>query len=274
MAGFFSKEKVVNKVLSLPVDRIVPNPAQPRQNFAEEELQELADSIRENGLLQPVTVRRAPDGGYELISGERRLRAARMAGLAEIPAILVDSSGRQSAVYAILENIQRRDLDIFEEAGALQLLIREWGVTQEEAARKLGKAQSTIANKLRLLALSEEERRLILDNGMSERHARALLAVSDPDVRLEILRHAAAAHFNVAQLEQYIRRNSVPNAEKKAPSGRRVLIVKDVRIFLNTINKAIDTMKNAGIPAVAERHEEAGCIEYRVRIPLHDRSVS
>ena len=162
MAGFFSKEKVINKVVSLPVDKIVPNPAQPRQNFAEEDLRELADSIRENGVLQPITVRRGADGGYELISGERRLRASKMAGRAEIPAILVDSSSRQSAIYAILENIQRRDLDIFEEAKALQMLIHEWGVTQEEAARKLGRAQSTIANKLRLLPLGEEERRFIL----------------------------------------------------------------------------------------------------------------
>lgn len=276
MAGFFSKEKVINKVVSLPVDKILPNPAQPRQNFAEEDLHELADSIRENGVLQPITVRRSAGGGYELVSGERRLRASKMAGRAEIPAILVDSSSRQSAIYAILENIQRRDLDIFEEAKALQLLIHEWGVTQEEAARKLGKAQSTIANKLRLLSLGEEERRFILEHNLSERHARALLAVPDQAGRMEVLRQAAEKRMNVAQFEQYIQQRAAapaPAAAKEAPK-RRVLIVKDVRIFLNTINKAIDTMKNAGIPAVAERHEESGCIEYRVRIPIQNHTAS
>ena len=274
MAGFFSKEKVINKGVSLPVDKIVPNPAQPRQNFAEEDLRELADSIRENGVLQPITVRRGADGGYELISGERRLRASKMAGRAEIPAILVDSSSRQSAIYAILENIQRRDLDIFEEAKALQMLIHEWGVTQEEAARKLGRAQSTIANKLRLLSLGEEERRFILEHNLSERHARALLTVPDSGERMEILRQAVEQRMNVAQLEQYIQRRAAAPAPVKEEPKRRVLIVKDVRIFLNTINKAIDTMKNAGIPAVAERHEESGCIEYRVRIPIQNHTAS
>ena len=274
MAGFFSKEKVINKVVSLPVDKVVPNPAQPRQNFAEEDLRDLADSIRENGVLQPITVRRGAGGGYELISGERRLRASKMAGRAEIPAILVDSSSRQSAIYAILENIQRRDLDIFEEAKALQMLIHEWGVTQEEAARKLGRAQSTIANKLRLLSLGEEERRFILEHNLSERHARALLTVPDPGERMEILRQAVEQRMNVAQLEQYIQRRAAAPAPVKEEPKRRVLIVKDVRIFLNTINKAIDTMKNAGIPAVAERHEESGCIEYRVRIPIQNHTAS
>ena len=263
MAGFFSKEKVINKVISLPVDKVVPNPAQPRRNFAEEDLRELADSIRENGVLQPITVRRGAGGGYELISGERRLRASKMAGRAEIPAILVDSSSRQSAIYAILENIQRRDLDIFEEAKALQMLIHEWGVTQEEAARKL-----------RLLSLGEEERRFILEHNLSERHARALLTVPDPGERMEILRQAVEQRMNVAQLEQYIQRRAAAPAPVKEEPKRRVLIVKDVRIFLNTINKAIDTMKNAGIPAVAERHEESGCIEYRVRIPIQNHTAS
>lgn len=261
MAGFFTKEKIVNKVVLLPVERISPNPAQPRRNFSEEELRELCESIRENGVLQPITVRKK-EGGYELIAGERRLRASRIAGKTEIPAIILESSEKQSAVFAILENIQRQDLNIFEEAEALQVLIREWGVTQEEAARKLGKAQSTIANKLRLLALTDEERQFLLENKLTERHARALLSVV-PEERMEVLRAAAEKEMNVNQMEQYIRRRPEKPKEK-----RKILIVRDVRIFLNTINKAIDTMKSAGIPAEAEQHEEAGCIEYRVRIPL------
>ena len=269
MAGFFAKEKVINKVVLIPVEKITPNPAQPRQDFNSEDLAELAESIRENGVLQPITVRRTA-AGYELTSGERRLRASQIAEKSQIPAVILDSTSRESAIFAILENIQRKDLNIFEEAKALQLLIHEWGVTQEEAAKKLGKAQSTIANKLRLLFLTSEEQRIILDNGLTERHARALLACPDPGKRMEILRQAVAQKMNVAQLEEYIAKSSV---QKNEPSKKRIIIVKDVRIFLNTINKAIDTMKNAGIPAEAVKKEEDGCIEYLVRIPVEHRQA-
>lgn len=264
MAGFFAKEKVINKVVLIPIEKVVPNPAQPRQDFNQEDLEELAESIRENGVLQPITVRRVPTG-YELISGERRLRASQLAEKVVIPAVILDSTSRESAIYAVLENIQRKDLNIFEEAKALQLLIREWNVTQEEAAKKLGKAQSTIANKLRLLTLTDEEQRFILDHGLTERHARALLSCPEAEKRMEILRVAVAQKMNVAQMEQAIQKI---NEEKKELPKKRVFIVKDVRIFLNTINKAIDTMKSAGIPAETLKKEEDGCIEYLVRIPL------
>ncbi len=254
-------------MLSVPIEKISPNPAQPRQEFSEEQLRGLAESIRENGILQPVTVRRSLEGGYELIAGERRMRAAKLAGLTEIPAILMESSCRESAIFAILENIQRKDLNIFEEARALKVLINEWGVTQEEAARKLGRAQPTIANKLRLLALTEEEQRFILEHNLTERHARAILTVPEGEARMAILRETAEQHLNVSQLEKRIAHPPKPVIQK-----RRVMIVKDVRVFMNTINKAIDTMKNAGIPAVAEKHEDGGCIEYRVRIPLHSQN--
>ncbi len=265
MAGFFLKEKTINQVILLDVDAIHPNPAQPRQEFRPEELSSLAASIRENGVLQPVTVRKNSQKDYELISGERRLRAAKEAGLQKIPAVVMDTTARQSAIYALLENIQRQDLSVFEEAKALRTLITEWGVTQEEAARKLGKAQSTIANKLRLLTLTEEEQQLVTENRLTERHARALLKVRDPFRRLQILRYAIENRLNVAQLEAYI--NRAPQKPAAPPPKRRVFVVKDVRIFLNTINKAIDTMKSAGIPAEAIRREENGWIEYRVKIP-------
>ena len=265
MAGIFQKEKTINRVVLLDIEGILPNPAQPRQEFREEDLTELAASIRENGVLQPITVRRNPGREYELVSGERRLRAAKEAGLKQIPAVIIETTARQSAIYAILENIQRQDLSVFEEARALRCLITEWGVTQEEAAQKLGKAQSTIANKLRLLTLSEAEQQLIVENGLSERHARALLKLRNPAQRMEMLEKAIALHWNVSQLENQIQKQG---QEKKMPAGKRVFIVKDVRIFLNTINKAIDTMKSAGIPAEATRREADGCIEYRVKIPL------
>ena len=265
MAGIFTKEKTINRVVLLDVDDILPNPAQPRQSFQEEDLAGLAASIRENGVLQPITVRKNPGREYELVSGERRLRAAKEAGLRQIPAVVIDTTARQSAIYAILENIQRQDLSVFEEARALRCLITEWGVTQEEAAQKLGKAQSTIANKLRLLALTDAEQQLIVKSGLTERHARALLKVPTPEKRMETLKYAIHSHLNVSQLEAYIARSE---KAPPPPAKRRVLVVKDVRVFLNTINKAIDTMKSAGIPAEATRREENGCIEYLVKIPI------
>ena len=258
------KNQEKRKLVQIPADEIRPNRAQPRCTFDEDGLRSLAESIKQNGLLQPVCVRKVV-GGYELIAGERRLRACRMAGMKAIPCLVSGCDARQSAVLALLENLQRRDLNLFEEAEGLRRLVEEWGVTQEEAAKKLGKAQSTIANKLRLLTLTDEEQRIILDNGLTERHARALLVCQDNAQRLEALRYAVSKRLNVAQLEDYLQNLS---RKEQHPPKKRMFIVKDVRIFLNTINKAIDTMKNAGIPAEAVRQETDNCIEYRVRIPL------
>lgn len=263
MAGFFQpKEKTVNRVVLLPVSEIVPNPAQPRLEFEEEALRSLADSIAENGVLQPILVRRIRDHSYELISGERRWRATKLLGRETIPAVILDATSRQSAIFAILENIQRKDLNLFEEAAALQCLMVEWGITQEEAASKLGMAQSTIANKLRLLAFSEEEQQLILAYGLSERHARTLLRLRDDPRKLETIHWVGKHHLTVRQTEAYVEKLL---SQKKL--ARRVLLVKDIRIFLNTINQAIDTMKSAGIQAESQRVEHEEYIEYLVRIP-------
>jgi len=261
MAGMLKKNN--QRILQLRPEEILPNPAQPRVRFEERELLSLAESIKENGLLQPVTVRRNPDGNYELISGERRLRAVKLAGLSSIPAILSDTTGRQSAILALMENIQRKDLTFFEEAAALRSLITEWGLTQEEAAKKLGRSQSAVANKLRLLALSETEQKLILDNSLTERHARALLRIRDSDDRLKVLKYIIVHNMNVSQAEKYIdNRLQMP-----AFSQKRLVLVKDVRIFINTINKAVDVMKSAGINAQTEKRETESHIEYVVRIP-------
>ena len=269
MTGIFQKDKVLNKVFSLPIDEIIPNPAQPRQEFDEQDLQGLAASIRENGVMQPITVRKNKERVYELISGERRLRAAKAAGLTEIPAVIMDTTARQSAIYAILENIQRKDLSLFEEALALRCLINEWGVTQEEAAEKLGKAQSTIANKLRLLSLSNIEQDIITKYQLTERHARALLKVKDENERLTILKYIAENGLNVSQAEQYIEKKM----QLHPTPGKRLFIVKDVRVFINTINRAIDTMKSAGIDAQAVKRESSQFIEYVVRIPMAPKKV-
>ena len=185
-----------------------------------------------------------------------------MLGRETISAVILDATSRQSAIFAILENIQRKDLNLFEEAAALQCLMVEWGVTQEEAASKLGMAQSTIANKLRLLAFSEEEQQLILAYGLSERHARTLLRLRDDPRKLETIHWVGKHHLTVRQTEAYVEKLL---SQKKL--ARRVLLVKDIRIFLNTINQAIDTMKSAGIQAESQRVEHEEYIEYLVRIP-------
>lgn len=301
----FSPHKTAGKVVLLGVNEIAPNPAQPRQTFDLEALKGLSDSIRVNGVLQPVLVRKTDSGDqpYELISGERRLRASKLCGNETIPAVIMDSTARQSAVFAILENIQRRDLNLFEEAAALRTLVVEWGVTQEEAAAKLGMAQSTIANKMRLLALSPKEQRIILENGLSERHGRALLRLQAGESRELAAALIAEKHLTVRETEELVSRllagetldeifqppkPAVP-APVAAPQfpvqmlppildkkigrkkARKVLLVKDVRVFLNTVNQAIDAMKHAGIPAESEREDHEEYIEYRVRIPVQGK---
>lgn len=264
MVAIFGKEKQVNRVISIHINEIFPNPNQPRTEFNEQELQQLSDSIRVNGLLQPLTVRKNVYQQYELISGERRLRASKLAGLTEIPAIVVDTDERQSAIFALIENIQRADLNFFEEAIAIKNLISEWNITQEEASERLGKAQSTLANKLRLLKLGSEEQQMILQNGLTERHARALLKINDEKKRTQALIHIVEKKMNVVQAETFIEQLlSEPKPEKK-----RILIIKDVRLFINTINKALDTMKRAGIKAEAEKKQDDEFIEYVVRIPI------
>ena len=267
MVAMFGKEKVVNKVVLLDIDEIIPNPNQPRTRFDDGELGQLADSIHENGVLQPLTVRKNPRGQYELISGERRLRAGKLASLSQIPCIIIDTDERQSAVLALIENIQRSNLNFFEEAAAIRNLITEYNINQEEAAVKLGKAQSTIANKLRLLKLSEAEQCAILNNGLTERHARALLKLEDREERLRALERILDKKMNVVQAEAYI--DSLLDASPK-PEKKRVLIIKDIRLFLNTINKALDTMKRAGIKAESCKKQDDEYIEYVVRIPIHN----
>ena len=306
------EHKGVGKVILLGVDEIAPNPAQPRQEFDLDALKGLADSIQLNGVLQPILVRKreesskqddTPDDAkpYELISGERRLRASKLCGKETIPAVVMDASARQSAVYAILENIQRRDLNLFEEAEALRTLIVEWGVTQEEAAAKLGMAQSTIANKLRLLSLSPAEQKIILENRLTERHGRALLRLEAGQGRELVANLVAERHLTVRETEELVARllageqleqiqRNEQQTEKEQPAAapvpqpqppvevvqpterlrkktRRVLLVKDVRVFLNTVNQAIDAMKHAGIPAETRREDHGEYIEYHVRIP-------
>ena len=258
----FMKDKL--KLTKLPVDKIMPNPSQPRTLFQEDELRSLAQSITENGLLQPVTVRK-DNGIYYLVSGERRLRACKLAGLKEIPAIISDCGAEDSAVLALLENVQRRDLQMFEQANAILNLLREWQITQEEAARRLGMSQSYLANKVRLLKLSPEEQSEIIQNKLSERHARALLRVDDIELRQRILRTVIAKKLNVAQTEELVAGALTPRQPTR--KAKRTFVAKDIRLFINTIDHAVDAMKTAGIQAQTEKKETEEYIECVVRIP-------
>lgn len=259
------------KLIQLAPENIRANPAQPRQEFDKEALESLAESIRQNGLLQPVTVRRTQDGSYELVAGERRLRACRMAGVKLIPCIVSGCDARQSAILALLENLQRRDLGVFEEAEGLRRLVEEWGVTQEEAAARLGKSQSSIANKLRLLRLGEEERRIITEAKLTERHARALLRLEKEEERLAALKVVAERGMNVAQTEHYI--EQLLGTPDKPQKPRRRVVVRDVRIFMNTIHHAVDVMKQNGIKAQSWKRETDQYLEYVVRIPTAGQAL-
>ncbi|WP_343252569.1 ParB/RepB/Spo0J family partition protein [Ligaoa zhengdingensis] len=259
----FQKNNRGEQVLNLPLGSIDPNPSQPRTLFDDDELHSLAESIRENGLLQPVTVRRLKTGRYELVSGERRLRACKLLGMAQIRAIAVDVDDQQSAVLALIENLHREGLTFFDEARGIYELIYQWEITQEEAAAKLGMAQSTLANKLRLLRLSPEIQALVSEKGLTERHARALLKLRTPELQREAITMIAKRCLNVAQTERLIE----GMLEEKRMAPKRLLIVKDLRIFINTIDRAIDTMKEAGIEAEAARTDQGEYIEYTVKIP-------
>ena len=248
------------------ISEIVRNPNQPRRYFDPEAIATLAESIRQYGVLNPLTVRRTGNGGYELVAGERRLRAARVAGLTDVPCLLINADGEDSSVIALVENLQRRDLDFFEEANGFKRLIEQFGLTQEEAARKVGKTQSAVANKLRLLRLSPACVALLREGGLSERHARALLRLSDENERLAALRVIVERGCNVAQAEAYIE-SVLQRAAVTPPRRRPTFIVKDVRLFLNTIRRSMGIMQRAGVDAACEREDTDEEIRLTIRIP-------
>ena len=267
----YEKVKTENKILLIPQGEILPNPNQPRRRFDYDELEGLAQSIRSNGILQPLLVRALENGQYELIAGERRLRAARLIGLSKVPCIINSVSETDSATFAIIENLQRQNLDYFEEAEAMAVLINNYRMSQEELCKKLGKAQSTLSNKLRLLKLSEEMRYKISRAGLSERHARALLSLTDEVQRARALSIIIDRHLTVSEseslIEQMLRKNETPK--------RQILKgFKDIRIFINTLNNAVDTIRKAGIDADSVKTETDEYVEYIVRIPkIEDRQV-
>ena len=258
-------EFLSTRVQYIPLGRIRPNPQQPRHSFDEEGLAELAASIRSCGILQPLTVRRAGEG-YELVAGERRLRAARIAGLREVPCLVAQVGEEDSALLALMENLQRRDLDCWEEAQAVARLISRYGLSQEEAARRLGRAQPTVANKLRLLRLPEDVRALLRENGLTERHARALLRLQDPEVQRRAAGDIVRRGMNVAQAEAYVEK-LLQSAQVTPPRGRSTYIIKDVRLFLNSVDRGLHLMRQAGVDAGWDRQDTDREILLTIRIP-------
>ncbi len=258
-------EFLSTRVQYIPLGRIRPNPQQPRHSFDEEGLAELAASIRSCGILQPLTVRRAGEG-YELVAGERRLRAARIAGLREVPCLVAQVGEEDSALLALMENLQRRDLDCWEEAQAIARLISRYGLSQEEAARRLGRAQPTVANKLRLLRLPEDVRALLRENGLTERHARALLRLQDPEVQRRAAGDIVRRGMNVAQAEAYVEK-LLQSAQVTPPRGRSTYIIKDVRLFLNSVARGLHLMRQAGVDAGWDRQDTDREILLTIRIP-------
>ena len=257
----FERKKSAGKIYQLPVEAIRPSPFQARTSFNEQELAGLAQSIRENGLLQPISVRKVDSGGYELVAGERRLRACKLAKMHTIPAILCDFPDERTAALGLLENLQRENLNPFEQAQGLRDVIVLWDCTQAEAAKRLGMAQPTLANKLRLLQLTADQRQFVLDNGLTERHARAVLRLPE-NRRSEALITIAKRKMNARATDLYI-----DQLLNDTPGRHRISMVKDVRIFVNTIDHAIRLMTDNGVPATAHREERDGYIEYTVRIP-------
>lgn len=256
------------KVLWLPAAEIRPNPMQPRRTFEETGLRELAESIRRHGILQPLTVRRTA-AGWELVAGERRLRAAVLAGLETVPCLEAEVDGRASALLALVENLQRRDLHYLEEAEAIAAFLHQTGMTQEAVAAQLGMSPSALANKL-LLRLSPACRALLVEHGLTERHARCLLRLEDEGERLTALRQAAAKHWNVAQTEQYVERR-LAALQTAPPAGRRTYIIKDVRLFLNSVDRGLRLIRDAGVDARTEREETEDEIVLTLRIPKQRR---
>lgn len=266
------KKDEPKNITYLNIDNVRPNPYQPRKQFSKAALEELCESIKQYGVIQPINVRKISVNHYELVAGERRLRAAIMAGLKEIPSIIVNVNDNDSAVMALIENLQREDLNYMEEAEGYNNLINDHGFTQEELAQKISKSQSTIANKIRLLRLPPMVKKILSDNSLTERHARALLKLHDEQLQLKVLKLVCEKGLNVKKTEELVERaiekfTKQEKEKERVPERKFTRAIKDIRIFINTIRQAIDLMKKSGVNAKAAQLDRGEYVEFIIRIP-------
>ena len=254
------------KLIEIPLSQIIPNPMQPRTNFYESDISELSASIKQLGIINPVCVR-PYRGRYELIAGERRFRAAKMAGIYSMPCIIINADDEEASLMALTENIQRKNLNYFEQANAMNLILKTSSITQSELAQKLGKSQSAVANKLRLLKIPPYIQRFLLDAHMKERHARALLKLEDANMMYKVAETAVKQKMNADKLESYI--DSLLSEKQKSPKNIKASIkgfCRDLRLYINTLNHTVDIMRNSGINTIMEKTENETSIVYKIVI--------
>ncbi len=263
----------LGKIHMIPLSNIASSPTHPRKSLDDDSIIRLADSIRKHGILQPISLKYSPEKAspaspYQIIAGERRFRAAKLLGLSHIPCIMIKADDKRAAELGIIENLQREDLNMFEEACAIAALIDIYGLTQEETARILSSSQSFVANKLRILKLTLPEREKILLYGLSERHARALLRIASPEQRLRMIEYINLHSLNVVTTESYIDKYISDTSPSQRHSGApRRIVLKDIRIFYNTINRAISIVKQAGIQVESQTIDLGETVELTIRVP-------
>lgn len=257
------------EVVNVPIGNIVPNKYQPRTVFDDDKIEELARTIHTHGVIQPIVIRQMDDEKYEIIAGERRFRAMTKLEWSEVPAIIRNLSDKETASIALIENLQREELTAIEEAVAYQKLLKLHELTQEALAQRLGKGQSTVANKLRLLKLPEEVQEAIMKKEISERHARSLMQVKDTDAQLNLMKLTIEQHWNVKQLEAKVDEllNPPTKEEKKSTKPRRKAVSKDIRIALNTIKQSLSMVTKSGINIKTEEEDTEDFYQITVRIP-------
>ena len=266
-----TEQKQGEAIMELSIAEIQPNPFQPRLYFDPAQLEELSNSIREYGVLQPVIVRLV-DGKYQLVSGERRFRASMLAGKESIPALIRQLSDREVAEMALIENLQREDLNYFEEAEGYARLIQEFQITQEEVAKKMGKSQPTIANKLRLLQISQRVRKEISVDVITERHVRSLLKLKNEEQQLDVLNRIYKNNLNVRQTDDLIENVLIAEEENIREQKKKKMMkaIKDMKIFVNTIKGTVKTIQDAGMPAEISESENDEYFEVVIRLPKKD----
>jgi ParB family chromosome partitioning protein len=259
----FQDQAVVEEIKELKITQLIANPFQPRTHFDEQKIDELAISIKNHGLIQPIVVRKSSGSNYEIVAGERRWRAAIKIGLQSVPVIVKILTDEETATIALIENLQREELTAIEEANAYQQLILLQSLTQEALAEQLGKSQSSIANKLRLLQLCDEVKDALFRRKISERHARSLLKIVDREQQIKLMKDVVDKDLSVKQLDTKIK---YLLEENKISMGRRISYSKDVRLALNTVRQAVEMSNNSGINTVAEETDHEDFIEINIKI--------